>query len=479
MLFNSIEFGFFLVLSFFLYWFVFNRDVKSRNLFLLIISYIFYGWWDWRFLGLLIISSTVDYIVANKMYEAPTPTIKKRYLIISLVTNLGLLGAFKYFNFFSESFVNVLQAIGFNPDPVTLNVILPVGISFYTFQTLSYTIDVYRDKLKPAEDWIQFFTYVTFFPQLVAGPIERATNLLPQFSKLQTFSYELATSGMRLMLWGYFKKSVVADHCAVHVNAIFGNYEHLSTPILVMGTIYFAFQIYGDFSGYSDIARGVSRLFGIELMVNFRTPYFSRDIAEFWRRWHISLTTWFRDYVYIPMGGSKLGKGNAIFNTIVIFLLSGLWHGANWTFVIWGLINALLFIPLLINGTNRAHLDDVAHGQFLPSVKEFLQMTLTFLLVCFTWIFFRAENLPHALSFLEAIYRNVSIPIDWEYFDKITLIALVILLFFDWLSREEGFDGYVYSMSNKWQRRLAYTVVFMSIFLFGVFDRGSFIYFQF
>src|SRR5687768_14417938 len=269
MLFNSFEFAFFLFISFFLYWFVFNKNIRSRNLFLLCISYVFYGWWDWRFLSLLIVSSTVDYYIANKIYSASTPVLKKRYLIVSLVTNLGLLGAFKYFNFFADSFVQVLRALGFQPDVVTLNVILPVGISFYTFQTLSYTIDVYRDKIKPAEDWIRFFTYVTFFPQLVAGPIERATHLLPQFSRLQTFSYDLAASGVRLMLWGYFKKSVVADHCAQQVNGIFNNHLNASTWALIMGVVYFAFQIYGDFSGYSDIARGVSRLFGIDLMINF------------------------------------------------------------------------------------------------------------------------------------------------------------------------------------------------------------------
>lgn len=479
MLFNSIEFAFFLVGSFFLYWFVFNRNIKQRNLFLLAISYLFYGWWDWRFLSLLIFSTVIDYVVAQKIYEAPTKLLKKRYLIISLITNLGLLMVFKYFNFFADSFVHVLQTFGFHPDVVTLNVILPVGISFYTFQTVSYTIDVYRDKLKPAEDWTQFFTYVTFFPQLVAGPIERATRLLPQFSKLHTFSYDLAASGMRLMLWGYFKKSVVADHCAEQVNAIFGNYETLSTPILIMGAIYFAFQIYGDFSGYSDIARGVSRLFGIDLMINFRTPYFSRDIAEFWRRWHISLTTWFRDYVYIPMGGSQHGKRKAIYNTIAIFLLSGLWHGANWTFVFWGLINALLFIPLLISGNNRKHLDDVASGAYLPNLKEFFQIVFTFSLVCFTWIFFRAETLPKALSYITAIFQNISIPTNWEYFDKITILSLIVLLGFDWLSRAEGFDGLVYSMPHAWQRRLIYSVVFFCIFLFGIFDKDSFIYFQF
>lgn len=479
MLFNSIEFSVFLLLSFFLYWYVFNREVKSRNLFLLAISYIFYGWWDWRFLSLVIWSSAIDYFIANKIYEAPSAVLKKRFLLVSLVTNLGLLGVFKYFNFFSDSFVHVAETLGFQPDAVTLRVILPVGISFYTFQTLSYTIDVYRGKLKPAENWIQFFSFVTFFPQLVAGPIERATHLLPQFSRLQSFSYELAASGIRLMLWGYFKKSVVADHCSEHVNAIFGNYETLSSSVLVMGVVYFAFQIYGDFSGYSDIAIGVSRLFGINLMINFRTPYFSRDIAEFWRRWHISLTTWFRDYVYIPLGGSKLGKQRAVFNTILVFLISGLWHGANWTFVFWGLINALLFVPLLLSHHNRAHLDDVAPGRYLPNLKEVIQILTTFMIICLTWIFFRAENLSHAFSFLSAIVRNFSLPVDWEYFDKITLFAISILLIFDWLSREKGFDGFVFAIDNPWKRRLIYTVLFFCIFLFGVFNKDSFIYFQF
>jgi D-alanyl-lipoteichoic acid acyltransferase DltB (MBOAT superfamily) len=479
MLFNSIEFGIFLIVAFFLYWFVFNNNVKNRNLFLLGISYIFYGWWDWRFLSLLIISSIVDYFIANKIYEAPTRSAKRRYLIVSLATNLGILGAFKYFNFFSDSFVKVLNAVGLVADSVTLNVILPVGISFYTFQTLSYTIDVYRSKLKPAEDWIQFFTYVTFFPQLVAGPIERATNLLPQFSRIQNFSYDLAASGMRLMLWGYFKKSVVADHCAKLVNDIFANHERMSTPVLIMGVVYFAFQIYGDFSGYSDIARGVSRLFGIELMVNFRTPYFSRDIAEFWRRWHISLTTWFRDYVYIPLGGSYHGKIKAVYNTIVVFLLSGLWHGANWTFVWWGIINALLFLPLLLFEKNRNHLGDVASGRLFPNAREFSQILLTFLLVCFTWIFFRAESISHALSYIGAFGSNVGVRVDWEYFDKITIFSLIVLLSVDWVSREKGFDAFVYSMPRSWQRRGIYAMVFFCIFLFGLFEKDSFIYFQF
>ena len=479
MLFNSLEFGFFLVVSFFLYWFVFNRNVKQRNFFLLLISYVFYGWWDWRFLSLLIFSSAIDYFIAFKIDKALSVSLKKKYLIISLVTNLGLLGVFKYFNFFAESFVHVLQAFGFQADVVTLNVILPVGISFYTFQTMSYTIDVYRGKLKPAEDWIQFFTYVTFFPQLVAGPIERATHLLPQFSRLQTFSTDLAASGMRLMLWGYFKKSVVADHCAQQVNAIFGSHTSANSLVLLMGVVYFAFQIYGDFSGYSDIARGVSRLFGIDLMVNFKTPYFARDIAEFWRRWHISLTTWFRDYVYIPMGGSQKGIRKGILNIFIIFLLSGLWHGANWTFVIWGLINALLFIPLLITGSNRNHLNNVASGRLLPSFKELFQMALTFSLVCLTWIFFRAANITQAWSYLSSIFTNTNLPIDRESFDKITLGSLFIMVLFDWLSRENGFEGFLFSMSNAWRRRLVYTIIFLCIFLFGVFDKDSFIYFQF
>ena len=281
------------------------------------------------------------------------------------------------------------------------------------------------------------------------------------------------------MLWGYFKKSVVADHCAQQVNGIFNNHLNASTWALIMGVVYFAFQIYGDFSGYSDIARGVSRLFGIDLMINFRTPYFSRDIAEFWRRWHISLTTWHRDYLYIPLGGSRHGKRKAVFNTFIIFLLSGLWHGANWTFVIWGLINALLFFPLLVTGKNRNNLDDVAAGRLLPNLKEFFQMALTFSLVCLTWIFFRAENLTQAISYLTSIIHNVNVPINWEHFDKITLGGLLVLLSFDWLSREKGFEEFVYTMPAAWQRRLVYTILFLCIFLFGVFDKDSFIYFQF
>ncbi|WP_226389026.1 MBOAT family O-acyltransferase [Penaeicola halotolerans] len=406
MIFNSLEFAIFLPLVFLAYWFIFNRSIQARNVFLLVISYIFYGWWDWRFLGLIAFSSVVDYWAGIRIASTTTLKTKKAFLWLSLGVNLGLLGLFKYFNFFMTSLAEGLSQLGIHADPFTLNVILPVGISFYTFQTMSYSIDVYRGQLTPTKDPIAFFAYVSFFPQLVAGPIERAVNLLPQFAVKHRFSYEQGAAGMRLILWGLFKKVVIADNCAIYVNQIFDNYQTASSLELILGAVLFAFQIYGDFSGYSDIAIGTAKLFGFDLMVNFRTPYFSRDIAEFWRRWHISLSTWFRDYVYIPLGGSRVSKGRAIFNTFVIFIVSGFWHGANWTFIVWGALNALYFLPLLLRGKNRNNLDTVAEGRYLPNLKEFLQLSLTFALTCIAWVFFRAENVSAAWGYLGGMFQN-------------------------------------------------------------------------
>ena len=297
MLFNSFEFLLFLPVVFLLYWFVFNKKLNLQNLLLLVSSYIFYGWWDYRFLSLIIFSSIIDFYCGLSIEKAHTKTTKKKWLLLSMFINLGFLGIFKYFNFFSQSLQEAFQSFGYQIDTLTLNIILPVGISFYTFQTMSYTIDVYRNKLKPTKDIIAFFAFVSFFPQLVAGPIERATNLLPQFYKKRQFNYANAVDGCRQILWGLFKKIVVADNCALIVNQVFDNYTEYNASSLLIGSVFFAFQIYGDFSGYSDIAIGTSRLFGFNLMQNFAFPYFSRDIAEFWRRWHISLSTWFRDYV--------------------------------------------------------------------------------------------------------------------------------------------------------------------------------------
>ncbi len=355
MLFNSIEFAIFLPIVFILYWFVTNKNLKLQNILLVLASYVFYGWWDWRFLSLIVFSSFVDYSVGVALSKTTLVRKRKALLWTSILINLGFLGFFKYFNFFAESFADAFTLFGRHMETSRLEILLPVGISFYTFQTLSYSIDVYKRKLEPTKDVVAFFAFVSFFPQLVAGPIERATNLLPQFYKKRHFVYARAVDGMRQILWGLFKKMVIADNCAEYANQIFNNYEDYSGSTLFLGALFFTFQIYGDFSGYSDIAIGTSRLFGFNLMQNFAFPYFSRDIAEFWRRWHISLSTWFRDYLYIPLGGSRGGTWMKVRNTFIIFIVSGFWHGANWTFIIWGFLNALYFLPLLIMKKNRVH----------------------------------------------------------------------------------------------------------------------------
>lgn len=479
MLFNSIEFAFFLPIVFFLYWFVFNKFLKGQNFFLLVVSYLFYGWWDWRFLSLIAFSSLVDYIAGIKIESNDKRSSRRLYLIISLVTNLGFLGVFKYFNFFSQSLADGFSQIGYNFHPLTLNVVLPVGISFYTFQTMSYTIDVYRKKLQPTKDIIAFFAYVSFFPQLVAGPIERATNLLPQFYKSRKFSYQQGATGMRQILWGLFKKMVIADNCATMVDQIFDNHEILPGSVLIMGSIYFAFQIYGDFSGYSDIAIGTARLFGFDLMTNFRTPYFSRDMAEFWRRWHISLTTWFRDYLYIPLGGSRVNMRKIIRNTFVIFLVSGFWHGANWTFIAWGAINAIYFIPLIITGNNRNNLDTVAEDKLLPNTKEVLQMATTFALTSLAWIFFRAENISEAFAYIGNIVTKPFLPQNFYYFHPKYILIIGVWILFEWfLFRHDDAFKRINNIS-PWLRRPAYFALGCIIFLFMVNEAQTFIYFQF
>ena len=374
MLFNSLDFAIFLPIVFLLYWFVAQKNLKLQNALIVLASYVFYGWWDWRFLSLIIFSTVVDYLIGQRLRTEDKQSKRKILLWTSVIVNLGFLGFFKYYNFFLENFVDAFSLFGMQINANSLNIILPVGISFYTFQTLSYTIDVYRKKLEPTQDFIAFSAFVCFFPQLVAGPIERATNLLPQFYKKRTFEYHKAVDGMRQILWGLFKKVVIADNCAEFANQIFNNSADMNGSTLVLGAIFFTFQIYGDFSGYSDIAIGTSRLFGFDLKQNFATPYFSRDIAEFWRRWHISLSTWFRDYLYIPLGGSRGGTWMKVRNTFAIFLVSGFWHGANWTFIIWGALNAIYFLPLLLTNNNRKNLGVVAEGKLLPSLRELFSM---------------------------------------------------------------------------------------------------------
>lgn len=426
MLFNSIDFAIFLPIVFMLYWFVTNKNLKLQNLLIVISSYIFYGWWDWRFLSLILFSTILDYSIGISLSKQVNQNKRKMLLWISILMNLGFLGFFKYYNFFLANFMTAFSFFGTEINANSLNIILPVGISFYTFQTLSYTIDVYKRQLETTKDFIAFSAFVSFFPQLVAGPIERATNLLPQFYTKRYFDYSKTVDGMRQILWGLFKKIVIADNCAQYANIIFNNSSEYSGSTLVLGAIFFTFQIYGDFSGYSDIAIGTSRLFGFNLKQNFAFPYFSRDIAEFWRRWHISLSSWFRDYLYIPLGGSRGKTRNKIRNVFIIFLVSGFWHGANWTFIIWGALNALYFLPIFITNNNRNNLNIVSQGQYLPNLKEFLLMSLTFILTVFAWIFFRAENIGHAISYI----NNIFSPTLFESSEIFPLGLLLLILFF-------------------------------------------------
>ena len=487
MLFNSLEFAFYLPLIFLAYWLL-KEQLKAQNTFLVVASYIFYGWWDWHFLTLIIFSSIVDYLIGLFLRKEEKKTKRKLLLGVSLLTNLGLLGVFKYYNFFVESFVDAFSLFGHKFDIQTLSVVIPVGISFYTFQTLSYSIDVYRKKLEPARDLISFFAFVSFFPQLVAGPIERATNLLPQFYKPRRFEYHLAADGMRQILWGLFKKIVIADNCAPLVNEVFTNYTDLSGGILLLGAILFSFQIYCDFSGYSDIAIGTARLFGFKLMQNFAFPYFSRDIGEFWRRWHISLSTWFRDYLYIPLGGSRGGQLMKIRNTFAIFLVSGFWHGANWTYVIWGFINACYFLPLLLLKQNRKNLDTVAADRYLPSLREFGQILFTFFITTLAWIFFRSASIQQALLYIERIFIDLFfgrffetlIPYLKDSVGLYLLLMIFILLITEWIQRNQqhGLELVIEKTSGAF-RWMLYLGIYFIIVLFGSFSESEFIYFQF
>jgi len=481
MLFNSLDFAIFLPIVFLLYWFVAQKNLKLQNALIVFSSYVFYGWWDWKFLSLIIFSTVVDYLIGQRLRTEDKQSKRKILLWTSIIVNLGFLGFFKYYNFFLENFVDAFSLFGMQINANSLNIILPVGISFYTFQTLSYTIDVYRKKLEPTKDFMAFSAFVCFFPQLVAGPIERATNLLPQFYKKRTFEYNKAVDGMRQILWGLFKKVVIADNCAEFANQIFNNSSDMNGSTLVLGAIFFTFQIYGDFSGYSDIAIGTSRLFGFDLKQNFATPYFSRDIAEFWRRWHISLSTWFRDYLYIPLGGSRGGTWMKVRNTFAIFLVSGFWHGANWTFIIWGALNALYFLPLLLNNNNRKNLGIVAEGKLLPSLRELFAMLSTFILTIFAWIFFRAENVSHAFTYISQIFSKSFFEIP--LFENrngaiIILFSIGVFIIIEWLGRKNKFALEV--MNTKFFIRYSiYILIIFYILLFGSFEKNQFIYFQF
>lgn len=478
MLFNSIDFAIFLPIVFILYWFLTNRSLRQQNFLIVAASYFFYGCWDYRFLSLIVFSTFVDYSVGLGLAKVTAARKRKWLLWTSILVNLGFLGFFKYYNFFLDNFIAAFSIFGGEIATNSLNIILPVGISFYTFQTLSYTIDVYNRKLTPTKDWVAFAAFVSFFPQLVAGPIERATNLLPQFHQKRTFEYNKAVDGMRQILWGLFKKVVIADNCAEYANLIFNNSADYSGSTLLLGALFFTFQIYGDFSGYSDIAIGTARLFGFNLMRNFAFPYFSRDIAEFWRRWHISLSTWFRDYLYIPLGGSRGGKFMRIRNTCIIFIVSGFWHGANWTFIVWGTLNALYFLPLLLTNRNRRNLDIVAKGKYLPSIRETGAMLTTFGLTVLAWVFFRAENMPHALAYLSEIF-SPSIANSPEVFSAITVLLIGVFMAIEWIGRTEEYA--LEKLGLQWRRPVRWAMYFGLFFIVLWFSgkEQQFIYFQF
>lgn len=482
MLFNSIEFAIFLPIVFILYWFFTAENLRIQNLLVVVASYIFYGWWDWKFLSLIVFSTILDYTI-GRLLKSQKDLLKRKILLwSSILVNLGFLGVFKYYNFFLDSLYGTIPGLqvvlGFN----TLDILLPVGISFYTFQTLSYTIDVYKRKMEPVKDIVVFAAYVSFFPQLVAGPIERATHLLPQFCKKRRFDYSEAVDGLRQILWGLFMKIVIADNCAQFANQIFNNSENYNGSTLFLGVLFFTFQIYGDFAGYSNIAIGTSRLFGFDLMQNFNFPYFSRDIAEFWRRWHISLSTWFRDYLYIPLGGSRGGIWMKIRNTFIIFIVSGFWHGANWTFVVWGALNAIYFLPLLLTKANRSNLEIIAKGKNFPTIKELSLMLLTFTLTVFAWIFFRAENLSHAFSYISGIFSGkfFTIPqFEGMRSALVTIVLVIIFLLIEWNGREGRYA--IEQIGLRFKRPLRYAVyysILILIFWFGGKEQ-QFIYFQF
>lgn len=482
MLFHSLDFALFLPAVFILYWLLVKQGYRMQNIVLLCASYVFYGWWDWRFLALIGCSTLIDFFVARQLGKMIEERARRLYLFLSIGVNIGLLGFFKYFNFFIDNFNDAFSLFGSSIEIGTLDIILPVGISFYTFQTLSYTIDVYRRQFMPTNDFVAFAVFVGFFPQLVAGPIERAKNLLPQFLIPRSFHYSSAVDGLRQILWGLIKKIVIADNCAYFANQFFDVAGDFSGSALFLGAIFFAFQIYGDFSGYSDIAIGTARLFGLHLKQNFAFPYFSRDIAEFWRRWHISLTTWFRDYVYIPLGGSSGKQQRTIRNVFIVFLVSGLWHGANWTFIVWGLLNALYYIPLLLLKKNRIHTTVVAQGRVFPAINEVIMMMTTFILTVFAWIFFRSETLHQAWSYLAKILSPSLFTIP-EFMDKqkalVTLILIVLFICIEWKGRNEKYAIERIGLSWHYSLRYAfYSLLITSLFWFGSVHQ-PFIYFQF
>ena len=478
MLFNSFEFLIFLSTVFILYWFVFNKNLRVQNSLIVISSYVFYSFWDYRFLSLIILSTIIDFSIGLNIPKYKSNKVRKLLLWSSVIFNVSVLGFFKYYNFFIDSWIDLFNLVGYEIKSVwTLNIILPVGISFYTFQTISYIIDIYKGKIKPTEDFISFAFFVSYFPQLVAGPIERATNLLPQITRKREFKYEQGVQGLRLILLGMLKKVVIADSLAPIVDDIFSNYQDFDGGVLWLGAVYFAFQIYCDFSGYSDIAIGTSKLFGFEIMSNFKFPYFSRNIGEFWRRWHISLSTWFRDYLYIPLGGSQKGRLVSIRNIVIIFLVSGFWHGASWTFIFWGLFHSLLFIPSFLLKTNRKYTASIiGENTKLPSFWEFLQVVTTFLLVTIAWVIFRSDNIIDSFKYIYKMIFEINFPSS----HKRGILFIYIIIILDWVIRRNERQGIFLTLSSRVLRYLFYSVIIFILFLMILGNKtNDFIYFQF
>lgn len=482
MLFNSFEFLVFLPLTFAIYW-VLNKNFKIQNLYIVIASYFFYGMWDWKFLFLIFFTSLSSFISGYAIEKAKCNSHKKIALWTNIILNLGILGVFKYFNFFSENLQILFSQFGYQLDWFTVDVLLPVGISFYTFQAISYSIDVYRGNVKATSNLIAFLAFVSFFPQLVAGPIERASNLLPQFLKKRSFNYTNAVDGMRQMLWGFFKKLVIADNCAYIANAIFANYSSANSWTLILGSVFFAFQIYGDFSGYSDIAIGCARLFGISLNRNFNNPYFSLDIADFWRRWHISLNSFFRDYVYIPLGGSRISRHRTIFNVMIVFLLSGLWHGANWTFVLWGAYFALLFIPhTLLKPKHKHDSDNIIRHSY---VTNLLKRLSTFIFVVVGWIIFRSDSVTDAWRYFSGIFNKSILDYpNFANFDIYNILFLsssffiILLLCVEWKQRNKTHALELSSVNSCVVRWGIYLSIILIMCVFAG-AQAQFVYFQF
>ena len=473
MSFVSVAFFIFLPVVFAVYWLL-GRNLRWQNLWLLLASYVFYGWWDWRFLILILITSVSSFVSGLWLEHAQH---KRAVVASNIVLNLGILGVFKYYDFFVENLQELFLQVGYSLDVPTLRLILPVGISFYTFQSLSYTIDVYRGKLRATNDVVAFFAYIAFFPQLVAGPIERASHLLPQMLGSRTFRYDEATDGLRRMLWGFFKKMVVADNCAVAVNLIWENYAEADALTLIGGMLLFTFQIYGDFSGYSDIAIGTSKLFGINLMENFRLPYFSKNIGEFWRRWHISLMAWFRDYLYIPLGGSREGNIRTVRNVFIVFLLSGLWHGANWTFVAWGGYNAcLLTVQRWLRSNQKSDLSDTPTWHSIP------QIIFTFFLVAIGWVVFRSASIAEAFDYLTRLFTTLSsFSLGGLQHGKVALLYCGLMLVVEWMQRDRLCPLQLKGLAVGRYRVVRWTIYYLVLILvfFGRGEDQTFIYFQF